>query len=166
MAQKNFKVKRVCDMTDTFKDLHTQGQNGKTFSDLYRLIVDGNDILLAMKNVMSSVRRRTKGADGKTISAYENFSEEKLIQLVRRRLNNFKPMKVRRIFIPKSNGTKRTLGILTFEDRLIQQCIRQVLEPICESKFHANSFGFRSLRSTKHDVNDSPITNDKIQLLR
>ena len=70
----------------------------------------------------------------------------------KRRLSNFKPMKVRRIFIPKNNGGKRSLGIITFEDRLIQQCIRQVLEPVCESKFHPNSFGFRSLRSTRHAV--------------
>ena len=106
-----------------------------------------------MKNVRIVIERHTKGIDGKTIVAYEKMSVDELIGIVKQRLNNFKPMKIRQIFIPKSNGTKRTLGILTFEDRLIQQCIRQVLEPICESKFHLNSFGFRSLRSTKHAVN-------------
>ena len=158
MAQKNFKVERVYDMADTFKELYTQGQNGKIFNNLYGLIVKDSNILLAMKNIRLSINRHTKGVDGKTISHYEKMPPEKLIQLVKRRLSNFKPMKVRRIFIPKDNGTKRTLGILTFEDRLIQQCIRQVLEPICESKFHPNSFGFRTLRSTRHAVSKMVLT--------
>lgn len=153
MAKKNFKVERVYDMADTFKELYTQGQSGKIFNNVYSLIVGENNILLAMKNVRTGIGRHTKGIDGKTIAAYEKMSADELIGIVKRRLNNFKPMKVKQIFIPKSNGTKRTLGILTFEDRLIQQCIRQVLEPICESQFHPNSFGFRSLRSTRHAVN-------------
>ncbi len=153
MAQKNFKVERVYDMSDTFKRLYAQGQSGKIFNDLYGLIVKESNILLAMKNIKLSINRNTKGVDGKTISYYEKISDEKIIQLVKRRFNNFKPMKIRRIFIPKDNGTRRNLGVLTFEDRLIQQCIRQVLEPVCESKFHPNSFGFRTLRSTRHAVN-------------
>ena len=152
MAQKNFKVERVYDMADTFNNLYTQGHNGKIFNNLYGLIVKDSNILLAMKNIRLSINRHTKGVDGKTVSYYEKMPPEKLIQLVKRRLSNFKPMKVRRIFIPKNNGGKRSLGIITFEDRLIQQCIRQVLEPVCESKFHPNSFGFRSLRSTRHAV--------------
>ena len=153
MAKKFFKVERVYDMTDIFKKFYTQSQDKKIFNNLYSFIAGENNILLAMKNIRLSIGRHTKGIDGKTIATYEKMSSEKLIQLVKSRLNNFKPMKVKRIFIPKSNGTKRTLGIVTFEDRLIQQCIRQVLEPICESQFHPNSFGFRSLRSTKHAVN-------------
>ena len=152
MAKKIFKVERIYDMTNTFKELYSHGQNGEMFNNLYSMIMGENNILLAMKNISSGIGRNTKGIDGKTISTYEKMPAEKLIQIVKRRLNNFKPMKVKRIFIPKSNGTKRILGMLTFEDRLIQQSIRQVLEPICEAKFHPNSFGFRALRSTKHAV--------------
>ena len=152
MANKNFKVERVYDMADTFKELYTQGHDRKIFNNLYGLIVSESNILLAMKNVSTDIGRHTKGIDGKTIETYEKMSVDELIGIVKRRLTNFKPMKVKRIFIPKADGSKRTLGILTFEDRLIQQCIRQVLEPICESQFHPDSFGFRSLRSTKHAV--------------
>lgn len=77
---------------------------------------------------------------------------EELIAYVRKRLQNFHPHTVRRVEIPKPDGRMRPLGIPTMEDRIVQQCIKQVLEPICEAKFYKHSYGFRPNRSAHHAV--------------
>lgn len=140
------------DMTKVTDKLYAQSKNGNNFYKLYELIISENNILLAYRNIKRNTGSNTKGTDGKTVKDYANISVDELINIVRNRLANFQPMSVRRVFIPKTNGKERPLGIPTFEDRLIQQCIKQILEPICEAKFHPHSYGFRPLRSTKFAV--------------
>lgn len=80
--------------------------------------------------------------------------DDEIIEMVTKecKLDWYEPQSVRRTEIPKSSDPtkKRPLGIPTILDRLIQQCVLQVLEPICEAKFHEHSYGFRPNRSQEH----------------
>ncbi len=88
------------------------------------------------------------------ISDVEKYSPENLVRKVRNITNNYNPRAVRRKEIPKPYDPSKTrpLGIPCICDRLIQQCILQILEPICEAKFSENSYGFRPNRSCENAV--------------
>lgn len=116
------------------------------------LIMSESNIMLAYRNIKSNKGSKTAGVDGKTIDNYKWTTEEEFIDHIRLRLNYFQPHEVRRVEIPKPNGKMRPLGIPTIEDRIIQQCIKQILEPICEAKFYNHSYGFRPNRSVENAV--------------
>ena len=90
--------------------------------------------------------------DNKTISDLNKWNENALVAHVQRKLDWYVPNAVRRVEIPKDNGKTRPLGIPTIMDRLIQQCILQVLEPICEAKFFKRSNGFRPNHSAENAI--------------
>jgi group II intron reverse transcriptase/maturase len=132
--------------------LYMQSTKGTKFTHLMEIITSEKNILLAYRNIKKNKGSSTKGVDGKNISHLANLEPEILIKLVQNKLKNYFPNKVRKVEIPKPDGKTRPLGIPTIMDRLIQQCILQVLEPICEAKFYNHSYGFRPLRSTKHAI--------------
>lgn len=113
------------------------------------MMMDEN-IRLAYRNIKKNMGSVTAGTDGMTINDIKMLSTDEIIEKIKLMFTWYQPQAVKRVFIPKPNGDQRPLGIPTIWDRLFQQCILQILEPICEAKFHAHSYGFRPNRSTHH----------------
>ena len=140
------------DMQLVFDELYAESAAGHQFHNLVGLIKRPENIKLAYRNMRKNDGSRTAGVDGKTISDLNKWKENALIPHVQRKLDWYIPNAVRRVEIPKDNGKTRPLGIPTIMDRLIQQCILQVLEPICEAKFFKRSNGFRPNHSAENAI--------------
>lgn len=134
-------------LTQLFDRLYDESSNGKQFKKLYQFIVLKQNILLAYRQIKRNSGAKTPGVDGITIEMVEKLDEFVFVELIRKKIADYQPGAIRRVFIPKKNGDKRPLGIPNLYDRIIQQCIKQVLEPIAEAKFFKHSYGFRPLRS-------------------
>lgn len=139
------------DMQSVYDELYQQSRNNNNFYKLIEIIGSKQNIRLAYKNLRGNSGSHTKGTDGLTIEDIGRCSDKEMIDTVRGMLSDYKPKAVRRVLIPKpGSDKKRPLGIPCIWDRLVQQCILQVLEPICEPKFHNHSYGFRPNRSAHH----------------
>lgn len=140
-------------MQKEFDSLYAASKNGNNFYKLLEIIGSEGNIRLAYRNLKTNSGSTTAGTDGKTIDDIKILTDKEVIDKVRFMLDDFKPCSVRRVFIPKpGSDKKRPLGIPCIWDRLVQQCILQVLEPICEPKFHNHSYGFRSNRGAGHAI--------------
>ncbi len=137
-------------MTETFTDLHDKSSKQKSFSNLYDIITSRENILLSYRTVKSNKGSNTPGTDRKTIKDIQKLTDDELVEDIRNKLEYYQPKKVRRKLIEKDNGKSRPLGIPCILDRIIQQCFKQVLEPIADAKFYKHNYGFRPLRSTHH----------------
>lgn len=156
MAAKNRTIKKqklrnaeYYDFQSIQDKLYELSRRGKIFNNLIEIITAEENIKLAYRNIKKNKGSYTVGTDRKNIKDLAKWQDERLIEYVRKKFKWYTPQTVRRVEIPKSSDPtkKRPLGIPTIMDRLIQQCILQVLEPICEAKFHNRSNGFRPDRS-------------------
>ena len=108
---------------------------------------------LARENVARAWRRvkankGSAGVDGLSIAATSVHLTTHWPQIRERLLDGtYRPQPVRRVQIPKPDGSKRDLGIPTVTDRLIQQALLQVLQPLIDPTFSDHSYGFRPRRS-------------------
>ncbi|ALB48729.1 group II intron reverse transcriptase/maturase [Clostridium beijerinckii NRRL B-598] len=141
-------------MQEIFDNLYKQSCGNKKFRNLIHHIASKTNILLAYRNIKNNKGSTTVGTDNIDISYFKDMETEVFVERIQNKLANYMPKSVRRVEIPKHKGSVETrpLGIPCIEDRIIQQCIKQVLEPICEAKFHKHSYGFRPNRSTKHAI--------------
>ena len=132
--------------------LFQKSKDGKIFKNLINIIASEKNIKLAYRNLKTNKGSHTAGVDGQTFDDLKQMSEESIVNRVKNKILNYKPKAVRRVYIPKANGKLRPLGIPTVLDRIVQQCILQVMEPVCEAKFHRYSYGFRPNRNCKQAV--------------
>lgn len=148
--QKKLRHSEYYDLQDCFDELYAKSKQGDVFTNLMEVISSEENIRLAYRNIKHNSGSYTSGVDKLSIKDIERLSTEKLVEIIQRKFKFYKPKPVKRVEIPKPNGKTRPLGIPTIVDRLVQQCILQVLEPICEAKFHERSNGFRPNRSAEH----------------
>ena len=152
----NLRWAEYYDMQSTFDELYAKSKEGETFEDLMGTILSRENILLAYRSIKGNDGSVTPGTDKTTIKDLGALTPEELVEQVRfivsGSVHGYRPKPVRRKDIPKPNGSTRPLGIPCMWDRLIQQCIKQVMEPICEAKFSNNSHGFRPQRSVEHAI--------------
>lgn len=145
-------------MQEIFDKLYGESKRGKIFEDLMPLILNRENILLAYRNIKSNAGSKTAGTDKLTIKDVGKMTPDEVVEKVRFILteskHGYRPKPIRRKNIPKPYDTTKTrpLGIPCIWDRLIQQCIKQILEPICEAKFSKNSYGFRPGRSVENAI--------------
>jgi len=130
------------DLQDCFDNLYAKSKQGEVFTNLMEIISGDDNIRLAYRNIKRNSGSYTGGTDKLNIKDIEKLPAEKIVEIIQRKFRCYKPKPVKRVEIPKPNGKMRPLGIPTIIDRLVQQCILQVLEPICEAKFHERSNGF------------------------
>lgn len=115
-------------------------------------ILDKNNFRIAMNRVIKN--KGAQGVDGMHVDELRDFLNTNWDQLKQMLMDGkYHPSPVRRVEIPKDNGSKRKLGIPTAVDRVIQQAIAQVLTPIYEPLFSENSYGFRPKRSAHDAIN-------------
>ena len=111
-------------------------------------------IVTAVHNIKSNKGSKTAGVDEIKMDSYLQMPKQELIDLIQRKFHKYQPKPARRVYIPKSNGKQRPLGIPSAIDRVVQECMRIVLEPICEAQFYPHSHGFRPYRAQKHAIRD------------
>lgn len=142
------------EMQTKFDQLYKESKEGKSFNNLMNLIGSEDNIKLAYRNIKRNEGSYTAGVDKETISDIEEMTEQDFIQLIQQKLKWYTPKPVKRVNIPKAGNTGKTrpLGIPIITDRIVQQCIKQILEPICEAKFYHHSYGFRPDRSVEQAI--------------
>ena len=123
---------------------HSQSSDYK-YERLYRYLFSEEMFAVAYQRIYAKQGNMTPGTDGKTI---DEMSLERIKRLiVSLKDESYQPHPARRVYIPKKNGKKRPLGIPSFEDKLVQEVVRLLLEAIYEGHFEGTSHGFRPHRS-------------------
>ena len=123
---------------------HSKDLNYK-YERLYRILFNEEMYHVAYQHIYAKQGNMTVGSDGQTIDSMSLTRIGKLIETLKD--ESYQPNPSRRTYIPKKNGKMRPLGIPSFDDKLLQEVIRMILEAIYEGQFEDSSHGFRPKRS-------------------
>ena len=116
--------------------------NRPAFNGLLEIMSAETTIVTAIHNIKSNRGSKTPGVDSKTMRNYLQRPFPRVVKEIQSAFKNFEPQKIRRVYIDKpGKAEKRPLGIPTIRDRIVQECMRIVLEPIFEAQFFAHSYG-------------------------
>ncbi|CAG0937176.1 Group II intron-encoded protein LtrA [Thermoflexales bacterium] len=130
------------------------GLQGQKFDSLYNLMRTKRLVEVALDHVLRNEGAKTAGIDGVTkVDLATDQDRARLIDEIHAELcaKTYKPRPVRRTYIPKpGKAEKRPLGIPIIKDRVVQEMLKLIMEPIYEGKFYQHSYGFRPMRSTLH----------------
>lgn len=136
---------------------------GRVYYSLYdRMLQEGN-LYEAFKRVKAS--KGAGGIDHQNIGEFEAEVITNIQTLVKElRDKTYKPSPVRRVEIPKGDGKVRLLGIPTIRDRVVQQALQTILQPIYEEDFHPSSYGYRPGRSCHQAISKATLFVRKYEL--
>ncbi len=126
------------------KVLRDRGRRKLSLERLYRQLFNEQLFLIAYGRIYANDGAMTPGADGKTPDGMSLETIRDIIDRLRAERYRFAP--VRRVYIPKKNGTRRPLGLPTWTDKLVGEVIRLLLEAYYEPQFSPRSHGFRTGR--------------------
>jgi group II intron reverse transcriptase/maturase len=135
------------------------------FTNLYRLLHWDEWMESAAERVLARPGSSTAGVDGTTRDNFKKHHTEYLSELVASlKDRTYTPQPVRRVYIPKGNGKMRPLGIPALKDRIVQEALRAILDPIFETDFRPHSYGFRLGRCTMDAIAVlMPLFNEKVK---
>lgn len=157
MAQKFDYLKSEKELRKTLDELYSVSiesrSKGKrpSIRGLVEIMTSDATIVTAIHNIKSNKGSKTPGVDSKTMQKdYLEKPYSWVIEDIKSAFVKYKPQKIRRKYIDKAGKTeKRPLGIPTIRDRIVQECIRLVIEPILEAQFFRHSYGFRPMRDAQ-----------------
>ena len=139
-------------MQEVFDFLYICSKKNYNFYHLIEHIISDNNLRLAFRNIKTNKGSLTNGLSGQNISIIAKMKINKYLKLLKQIILDYKSSIVKRVEIPKRNGKKRYLGIKEPIDKIVEQAIYQILEPILTAKFHNNSNGFIKGRSTSRAI--------------
>ena len=171
LCEDNLRHNEYYGMQSTIDNLYQASANGEVFTDLMSVILQRENIMLAYRNIKKNTGSKTSGTDNLTLEDIGKCTPDEVVEKVRFIVNGskhgYRPKPVRRKEIPKPYDPSKTrpLGIPCIWDRLVQQCIKQVMEPVCEAKFSKSKM-IRYVAGTNEPIYPIGYTQHKNPLFR